>query len=1476
METLIITQTLLDNCKNKIDHPTEIQSHESPSIDILNKIPISEGGNLVVTFDNIMDNTPFPPPININREPIGQSDVVKVDENMKPIKIKNPYKPGRLEISEQGELTRKNLEFTDFTRDLVQSYDNMIIKFKNRVSDTVIHIKDNYYVKFTLNIEKPMHSVSTTLGNVTQNNLVEMTPLMARQQNETYSGEMTLNIQLSQLFQHSDKSFKLYEIEGEKKSINMGKIPVMLGSKYDTVSNYSEDMKIAAGECPYDVNGYFIINGMEYIILLEDGLRTNRFLVYPEKIKENIIYISTNTTYTHEDKTSMVHVFKDPNTLVYKIWFGMLGNSADQLKPGHSLNILQIIRMLIPFEPNNDPNAPRVPISINTIINIILSLTKPKNMYKSRVELEATIGQYQANIQIDDFEIFAAFDSKSDKYNNPNPKYESYRKESGVDKVVYDETQRNIYRTKLYATFFANHVDIDQFGNVMDIQSVNQLYSKTRLFSILINKLIEVYIGDRVPDDRDSWSNKIIKPPSFPMYKLLNGTWSTIIKSIYDADYSKIQKITINDIPLSEVKITDKFVSSFTTNWDKGMGKMDEKKTDILSRTSMLSSFAYVTRISRPGSRDNKLIKLRIVDNSQWGFIDHVDTPEGANVGLVSAKSIGCWISLERDENKILMLIDKGDIVQYNQGGNSVFILNGKYMGFCKAAYLRDKLLKYRRNGCIAFDVSIIYIENDNILYVYSDEGRLVRPVLIVNEKTQTLVMYDKMKKGEIKNVEFEDLINNGCIEYIDSWEQEFSMISQSMQELKSRANDIINQSTLLSNAEELLMNEQGAENNLYVSIKSKGNPILITKDKYTEEIQDKINILEELETKLESTLKHNIKVVDNKIDEFNSFKLNSAIDDRISKYFEVTINELENIKINRKEDYDIIHNLMLLQINDMKVDINKLIELFEQRHVKLGNQLKKTKENIESLKLKFESESIVTKSYLEEYVDSLKKKLTQFKNRKGFSHCEMDPNSLFGVSASIVPLPDHNQGPRNTFQCNMGRQALGIYFSNHKLRFDSAVTKTLAYPGSPIFKTQAYKPLGLDKLGSGETVTLAIMQYLNLQEEDAILVNQSAVEKGFGTMIFYKTIASSLDTVSSGKISNISYQISEEFILDFPRNKNKDKSVYANLDENGLVRIGSSVNIGDCIIGKVRIETGSKGDVKKIDKSSYVRRGEEGIVESIISHNNTRTVKIRKVMTQIVGNKFATRHAQKSTIGKMMPAWKFPMLPDGSRPTVIMNPHAIPSRMTLGQLYEMVAGKASLRTGNDVNSTAFNEFSLDEFKKVLKVEGFNEWGWETLRNGMTGQKFRAQIFVGPVFYQALKHQVIDKAQVRGRGLRSDVNRQPIPGRIRGGGLRFGYMERDAILSHGASELIREIYLVSSDKYKCMICSKCRNVAYIDSSSKYHCRVCADEADIGNLEVPFSHMLTQNLLAGAGISLKITTSKKPEPLTSSIKTSFRR
>jgi len=414
------------------------------------------------------------------------------------------------------------------------------------------------------------------------------------------------------------------------------------------------------------------------------------------------------------------------------------------------------------------------------------------------------------------------------------------------------------------------------------------------------------------------------------------------------------------------------------------------------------------------------------------------------------------------------------------------------------------------------------------------------------------------------------------------------------------------------------------------------------------------------------------------------------------------------------------------------------------------------------------------------------------------YTHCEISCSMIYGLSASTIPFSDHNPAPRNVYQSAMGKQAQGVPMLNYQTRFDTT-QNILQYGQKPLVSTKLADLYGIHECPAGQNCVVAIMCWEGFGQEDSIVMNQSAVDRGLGRADRYKTIN---EAVSSNK---------DKATFTIPSKKRKFGK-YTKLDKDGLVRPGEQLDARDCIIGK---QTEIKGDGEILLEDSSVMTDYAGRVDDVSMYqqrNGERAIKM-KIRTQripIVGDKFSSRHGQKGTIGMTYTQENLPWTIDGIVPDIIVNPHALPSRMTIAHLFETLAGKVAALSGKMVDASPFTGLTIEEIAKELKTYGFQSHGNETLYSGYTGEPIQAKIFMGPIYYQRLKHMVDDKIHARGRGRRNALTGQPNEGRKHGGGLRVGEMEKDSFNSHGVPFVINERMMISSDAKKIHICKTCK------------------------------------------------------------------
>ena len=512
------------------------------------------------------------------------------------------------------------------------------------------------------------------------------------------------------------------------------------------------------------------------------------------------------------------------------------------------------------------------------------------------------------------------------------------------------------------------------------------------------------------------------------------------------------------------------------------------------------------------------------------------------------------------------------------------------------------------------------------------------------------------------------------------------------------------------------------------------------------------------------------------------------------------------------------------------------------------------TQDLVEKVKKRFLSWSDLIRTGIIELIDANEEEncyiaIDQEKIKK-HTHMEVFSSSILGAGASIIPYPEHNQSPRNTYQSAMAKQSLG--FSTPLMNTSTYVRQHLMlYPQVPIVTTKAMGLLGLEERPAGQNCVVAVLPFDGYNIEDAIVLSKSSVERGLGRTFFYRIYEAEAKQYPGGMRDKFEIPNAEENIRGF-----KGEKVYRLLEEDGVIAAESNVKGGDILIGKTSpprfMEEYKEFEIKgpyRRDTSVGMRPSESGVIDTVVmtqSHEGGRMykVRVRDMRLPEIGDKFASRHGQKGVLGLLANNEDLPYTSEGIVPDVLINPHAFPSRMTVGMFMESITGKAAAMRGTQFDGSAFVGEKIDAVKKVLGSAGFKYSGKEIMYDGRTGRTFPAEVFVGVVYYQKLHHMVADKIHARARGQVQMLTKQPTEGRARGGGLRFGEMERDCLIAYGASMILKDRLLEESDKTEIYVCERCGLVAYHDMKQrKFVCRVCGDKARVSSISIAYAFKL---------------------------------
>ncbi|CAB4383564.1 unnamed protein product [Rhizophagus irregularis] len=479
-------------------------------------------------------------------------------------------------------------------------------------------------------------------------------------------------------------------------------------------------------------------------------------------------------------------------------------------------------------------------------------------------------------------------------------------------------------------------------------------------------------------------------------------------------------------------------------------------------------------------------------------------------------------------------------------------------------------------------------------------------------------------------------------------------------------------------------------------------------------------------------------------------------------------------------------------------------------------------------------------------------------------THLEIEPFTILGAVAGLIPYPHHNQSPRNTYQCAMGKQAIGAIAYNQLRRIDTLLY-LMVYPQQPMVKTKTIELVGYDKLPAGQNAIVAVMSYSGYDIEDALVLNKASVDRGFGRCQVMRKHVALMKRYANGTYDRIGDPPAQ---VDCPTGPSADR--FNILDSDGIAGVGERVMPGQVIVNRhtptnlsanipVNMPIVNAPVIQFTWKHSPLtyKAPEPGYIDKVCvttTEQEQTLIKILIRQTRIpeLGDKFSSRHGQKGVCGIIVPQEDMPFADSGICPDIIMNPHGFPSRMTVGKMIELLAGKAGVLKGELQYGTAFGGSKVEDMSKILIKHGYSYSGKDYVTSGITGEPLSAYIFFGPVYYQKLKHMVVDKMHARARGPRAVLTRQPTEGRSRDGGLRLGEMERDCLVGYGASMLLMERLMISSDQFDVHVCEQCGLLGY-----KGWCQNCKSSKFMVTMQMPYAAKLLFQELQSMNIAPRL-------------------
>lgn len=920
-------------------------------------------------------------------------------------------------------------------------------------------------------------------------------------------------------------------------------------------------------------------------------------------------------------------------------------------------------------------------------------------------------------------------------------------------------------------------------------------------YGMMIAHYVEYLAGYRHSDDRNDYGLKRLIDPAERLERLLLKGTQRLISAV-ETDVDRASEASKKDITyiarrLNGKTLGDMFDAAFSTSaW--GVSKdprPEENVTEALDRSSHAGVLSQLTKISAQTSSNNKDLAVRSVQPSQFNYVCPSDTPERTRVGIVKHRAIGCITSMDRSEVFLEILVRPHISKSYQDIGTSL-MMNGRYMGTVDGRALYSKLLAMRRNGTLDYDTMLVLDEKDNILYLHNDHSRPIAPLLIINSETENLVIEEKNLWGK----PFAELLANGAVEYIDAFEQ-------SSIKLATDYNMLAMTKTVSHN----LLAEHSRLKELKASIEAGEAPD--TKDNVLAAETDVTDMREKL------------------------VRLLARVEETAAE------------KKAHMEDDIGPHEIVRLQQRTAAINRLKVVE--NEARVAYGrakNELERRERTIISLK------TAGTLAVVNDELRTLEGRLAKEGTRRRYTHCMMSPDTLFSFAASIIPAAGMQLATRVSYHCSKGVHSLGIFSGMYPIRMDTA-SKVQTWPSRPIFSSHMVDILGIGDMPQGETALVAVMPWGGYNQEDAIIMSKGAADRGLFAHTIYH-----IETCTLLKGDNYIESFSAP-----PSREGVNAHIFAGIGDDGLPIMGHMLKDGQAYACKVRKTSGDPKPMYFPEKIGFTH---EGMVERLIvgvnhdGHTFAR-IKIKQSSMAIVGSKLVMRVAMKATISRIVPNEEMPYMvaKDGTHmvPDLILNPHSVPSRMSIGLLVEILLSKVAAMTAKDIDATSFRKLDMDSAIAYLKAHGMNPYGLETFFHPVTHKPLETLVFAGFAYTAILPAIPGLKIQARNKGARRLLTRQPSRGSdpSQSTGMRIGTQERDALISHGASELLRERLCVASDEYTDLCCVTCgRGATSNINTGNVWCPHCEDKARFGRMSGPFAMHTLGQLLEGGGLSIR--------------------
>ena len=1231
-----------------------------------------------------------------------------------------------------------------------------------------------------------------------------MFPQEARLRNFTYSSTMTVDVHIKYLVRNGPNLENSQVFHKKIPNIHIGKLPIMLKSSICVLNQYRHVSHLSTGECKFDAGGYFIINGSEKTVLGQERSAENR--VYCFNVSKN------STKYTWQAEIKSIPDFKciSPKQINMMV-------SSKNGGFGFPITVqLPRIKQAVPLFALFRALGVQSDKHICDMILLDIDSENHSDMLKF---LQASV---RDAADLPDKESCLAYITSHVMYTPIN-----------MDREAGQRKKRE---------FATDVITNDMFPHC------NTKERKMYFLGYMTNKLIRASLGHNEGDDRDSYANKRIDLCGVLLNNLFRNYFNKVVKDM--------EKQVIREINTGSWKSTDdvqniinqtniyKIIKSTTienglkralSTGDFGVKHLNSNKAgvaQVLNRLTYISSLSHARRISTPIDKSGKLVAPRKLHGTSWGFLCPAETPEGQSVGIVKNLSYLAHITVNTFSAPLheymstltdfINPIDNFKPIEL-YGKTKVFV-NGCWIGVSDRSdelYVILKSNKY--SGVINIYTSIVFNYKENEIRVCNDGGRITRPLLRVGvgaEKNKLLLTIEHIKKLRSNEFIWDDLLTNirasdSAIEYVDPDEQQNLMVAMRPTDLNKRT------------AEDMFYRYTHCEIHPSTIFGILGSCIPFPE--HNQSPRNTYQCLHPSET---------VWMADGSKKPIGTVVIGDEVLSFHPDTMEVTSTRVINQFV-RPSEYPVYrlttvsgHEIVATGDHKFMTDQGwKTVDDMRANHgIRIGIFSDKKRINPVSCSL------IATVIQVDDCM---------------VSDIEVESSNHSFIAGSGFASSN----------CAMGKQAMGVYVTNYQERMDKTAY-VLNYPTRPLVDTRLMNIIDLMKIPSGTNVVVAIMSHTGYNQEDSLLFNQGSVDRG----LFQATIYHTEKDEDKQKVNG-----DEEIRCkpDSTKTKGMKFANYNKVNGKGLVDENTLIENRDIIISKVTPIKENRNDPTKVikyeDQSRVYRTNEDTYIDrNYLDRNGDgytfAKVRLRAQRQPIYGDKFSSRHGQKGTIGNIIPEKDMPFTKSGIRPDIIINPHAIPSRMTIGQLKETLLGKVLVELGLLGDGTSFGDLDVPSICKELQNLGYESNGNDIMYNALTGEQIDASVFIGPVFYQRLKHMVADKQHSRSIGPMVNLTRQPAEGRSRDGGLRFGEMERDCMCSHGAARFTKERMYDVSDKYSVHVCKKCGMIAsYNDKTHIHLCKNCDNRSDFSYVEIPYACKLLFQELTTMNVAPRLIT-----------------